>query len=72
VGMYLSCTRARDNGGRYGFWALAIFLFLGWFSTLFAGAPPSITALAWGGIAMWLTVPWGAWADRHRAAIASI
>jgi len=72
VGMYLSCTRARDNSGRYGFWALAVFLFLGWFSTLFAGAPPSATTLAWGGIATGLTVPWGAWADRHRAAIASI
>ena len=72
AGIYLSCTRARDNSGRYGFWALAVFLFLGWFSTLFAGAPPSVAALAWGGIAMWLTVPWGWWADRHRAAIASI
>ena len=46
--IYLSCTRARDKVGRYGFWALAAFLFFGWVSTLFAGAPPSVTALAWG------------------------
>ncbi len=72
VGMYLGCTRPRDNAGRYGLWALVVFLFAGWVSTLFAGAPPSVTALAWGGIAMWLTVPWGGWADRHRAAIASV
>lgn len=64
--VYLGCTRARDNTGRYGFWALITFLFFGWVSTLFAGAPPSVTALAWGGIAMWLTAPWGWWADRHR------
>ena len=69
--IYLSCTRARDNAGRYGFWALTAFLFLGWLSSLFAGAPPSVTALAWGGIAMWLTVPWGRWADRHRTIVHS-
>ncbi len=69
--IYLSCTRARDKGGRYGFWALAAFLFLGWLSTLFAGAPPGVTALAWGGIAMWLVVPWGWWADRHRTIVHS-
>ena len=71
VWMYLGCTRARDSIGRYGFWALAGFLFLGWIGTLFAGAPPSLTALAWGGMAMWLTVPWGWWADRHRFTIDS-
>jgi hypothetical protein len=71
LAMYLSCTRARDNVGRYGFWALVLFLFLGWVSALFAGAPPSVAALAWGGIAMWLTAPWGWWADRHRAIIES-
>ena len=67
--VYLSCTSARDNAGRYGFWALTVFLFLGWVSTLFAGAPPSVAALAWSGIAMWLTVPWGWWADGRRAVI---
>jgi len=69
--IYLVCTRARDNAGRYGFWALAAFLFFGWVSTLFAGAPPNVTALAWGGIAMWLTVPWGWWADRYRTVVRS-
>jgi hypothetical protein len=64
--MYLSSTRARDNVGRYGFWSLIALLFFGWVSTLFAGAPPNVTALAWGGMTMWLTVPWGWWADAHR------
>ncbi len=71
LAIYLGCTRARDNIGRYGFWALMAFLFLGWASSLFAGAPPSATALAWGGVAMWLTAPWGWWADRHRIFIES-
>ena len=69
VWIYARCTRARDNVGRYGFWALLAFLFFGWVSTLFAGAPPSVTALAWGGMMMWLMVLWGWWADRHRGAI---
>jgi hypothetical protein len=71
LGIYLSCTRARDNTGRYAFWALIAFLSFGWVSTLFAGTPPNVAALAWGGIAMWLTVPWGGWADRHRAFVES-
>ena len=69
LAIYLGCTRARDQIGRYGFWALVAFLFLGWVSSLFAGAPPSVSALAWGGIAMWLMAPWGWWADSHRAFI---
>jgi hypothetical protein len=69
LGIYLSCTCARDNTGRYGFWSLIAFLFFGWVSSLFAGAPPNLAALAWGGLAMGLTAPWGWWADRHRAVI---
>jgi len=72
LAIYLSCTRARDHVGRYGFWALIVFLFLGWVSALLAGAPPNVAALAWGGIAMWMTALWGAWVDRHRAVIESI
>jgi hypothetical protein len=69
--IYLGCTRARDNAGRYGFWTLVAVLFFGWLSTLFAGAPPGVTALAWGAIAMWLVVPWGWWADSHRMLVSS-
>lgn len=58
LGIYLSCTCARDNTGRYGFWSLIAFLFFGWVSSLFAGAPPNLAALAWGGLAMGLTAPW--------------
>jgi hypothetical protein len=64
--LYLRCTRAKDNVGRYGLWALAALLFFGWLSTLFAGAPPDMKSLAWGGLSMWLTVPWGWWVDQHR------
>ena len=52
--------------GRYGFWSLMALVFLGWVSSLVAGAPPDTTFLAWGGMTMWLTVPWGWRADKHR------
>jgi len=64
--IYLCATRARDNAGRYGLWSLLAFLFFGWVATMFAGAPPNVNSLAWGGMTMWLTVPWAGWADSHR------
>ena len=64
--IYLSSTRATDNIGRYALWSLLAFLLLGWVASLFAGAPPNVTAMAWGAMTMWLMVPWGWWADKHR------
>lgn len=66
LGFYLRCTRARDGIGRYGFWALMALLALGWVSALFAGAPPSVNAVAWGSLSIWITVPWAWWVDQHR------
>ena len=65
--IYRHQTRGRDRIGEYAFGSLAIFLALGWISSLVAGAPPNTTALAWGGLTIWLTVPWGWWADSHRS-----
>ena len=69
--IYLSCTRGRDRVGHYGFWALIAFLFFGWIGSLFAGAPPNVPSIAWGGLVMLLTVLWGWWADKHRAVVYS-
>jgi hypothetical protein len=66
VWIYATATRARDVIGRYAFWALVAFLFVGYLSVLAAGAPPNVTALARGGLMMWLLVLWGWWADKHR------
>jgi drug/metabolite transporter superfamily protein YnfA len=63
---YLSVTRARDAVGRYAFWCLMALLFFGWVTTMLAGAPPNVNFVAWGGVTMWLMVPWGWWADKHR------
>ena len=69
IWIYAGSTRAKDAIGRYGFWSWIVFLFAGWVSTLFAGAPPSVKALAWGGISMFPTVIWAWWSDHHRGAV---
>ena len=69
--IYVKTTRARDAVGRYGFWALIALLVAGWISSMAAGPPPSVSALAWGGSAMWLTVAWGWWVDSHRTVVPS-
>ena len=66
TGMYVAQTRAKDGIGRYAFWLLIVFLFLGWISALRAGPPPSVTVLAWGALSMWLMLLWAWWADKHR------
>jgi len=66
IWLYLRSTRAKDRIGRYVLWALVGFLFIGWVSSLLAGPPPNMTSLAWGGLAMMFTVPWGWWADGRR------
>jgi hypothetical protein len=63
---YRSITQPRDKVGQYGFWSLIAFLGVAWISSLVAGAPPNTTALAWGGLSIWITVLWGWWADSHR------
>jgi hypothetical protein len=69
--MYLRGTRARDRVGRYGLWVLLVVLILSYVASLFAGSPPTVTAIAIGGTAFgWLFVAWAAWADRHREPIA--
>ena len=67
VSVYLTATRARSGGGRYGLWLLLAVLVLSYGTTLVSGPPPSVGALASGGIVFgWLFVAWAAWADRRR------
>jgi membrane-bound metal-dependent hydrolase YbcI (DUF457 family) len=65
---YLGVTRARDAVGRYAFWSLMALLFFGWISVLFGPAPPDLKSLALGSLSLWIVVPWGWWADKHREA----
>lgn len=63
---YLRGTRARDRIGRWGLWVMVAVLALIFVAGLTAAPPPDARAVAFGALALWLFVPWGAWVDRHR------
>jgi hypothetical protein len=67
IAIYLKATRAKDRVGLYALWSLLIFLFVMYLSATFGAAPPNVQAIAYMTLAMWLLVPWAAWADKHRA-----
>ena len=66
--LYLTTTKARDRIGRYacgGFVALIGLLYV---ASVLSPPPPSVRAVAVGGLATWLFPFWAGWFDRHRAA----
>lgn len=69
IAIYLSVTRANDRTGNLALWSLLGLLAVLYPASLFGPPPPSVRALAWSAIAIWLTVPWAAWADRHRRSL---
>ena len=64
--IYLRTTRARDAIGRWGLWVLVSVLTLLFLSATLGPPPPNERVLAFGGLALWLFVPWSWWVDRHR------
>ena len=59
-------TRAMDRTGNLALWSLLGLLAVLYPASLFGPPPPSVQVLAWSAMAIWITVPWAAWADRHR------
>ena len=68
VWLYAGATRPRDRTGKVAFRGLVLFLLLVYSTNAFSPPPPGMTAVAVGGLAIWLLVWWGAWADGHREA----
>jgi len=65
--LYVRSTVPRSPGGRWGLVAFVAFLVLAEVVNLLGPPPPSVTALAWTALAMWLLVPWAAAFDRRRS-----
>jgi hypothetical protein len=63
---YARATQPRDRIGRYGLWALAIFLVVLYLVSTFSPPPPSVNALAWAALIGWPLTLWPWWVDRHR------
>jgi hypothetical protein len=70
IALYISATRAKDKTGNFAFWSLVIVLGVLYPASLFGSPPPSVQVLAESALAICLTVPWAAWADRHRQSVA--
>jgi hypothetical protein len=64
--IYVSGTRAKDRTGNLVLWSLVGLLAALYSGSVFGPPPPSVQVLAVSALAIWLTVPWAAWADRHR------
>jgi hypothetical protein len=67
ITLYYGTTRPKDGVGRYALAGLLAFLFVVYLASIFGPPPPNERVLAFSALAIWLTVPWGAWADRHRS-----
>ncbi len=66
IWLYIRDTKPLDRQGNIGFWALVLFLLVVYAASLLGPPPPSATAVAWSGQALWLVIAWGFWVDRHR------
>jgi hypothetical protein len=68
IALYLSATRAKGSIGHLAIWALLIVL-LAFYVLSFSGPPPpNVRSIALGALALWIVVPWAAWADAQRSA----
>jgi hypothetical protein len=67
LALYMRGTGPRTPGGRWGLVAFVAFLVLAEVSNILGPPPPSVTALAWVGLSLWLLVPWAAAFDRRRS-----
>jgi membrane-bound metal-dependent hydrolase YbcI (DUF457 family) len=64
---YVRFTRAVDRTGTWTLWAFVALLVAVYVASIYAPAPTSTSAIAWGALGGWLIPPFGWWVDRHRA-----
>ena len=63
---YRRAFKARDRVGRWSFWGLIGLTTAIWISGPWSPPPPSASAIAVVGLAMWLLPLWALWIERHR------
>jgi len=66
IEVYRRAFKARDRVGRWSFWALIVLTSAIWLSGPWSPPPPSASAIAVVGLAMWLFPLWAFWIERHR------
>ena len=71
VWVYATRTVARDRIGRIGLWSLVTFLLVVYAANIMGPPPPSVGAVEFSALALWLLAPLGYWIDAHRAPVAA-
>lgn len=66
--IYVAAVRLKDRTRRYALWSLLILLSLLYLASILGPPPPDARTLAFSALAIWLTVPWAAWADGQSQA----
>lgn len=69
VWVYVRATKPRNRTGRFVLWWLVAFLVLSYLGSELGPAPTSVSSLAWGGQALWVTIILAYWADANREPI---
>lgn len=67
LAIYLSQTKAKDRTGQLALWSLVALLVFIWLSAIFGPPPPSVNALKYSALCLWLIVAWAYWVDRYRS-----
>jgi hypothetical protein len=65
ISLYFRATRPRDRVGAWSLWVYVAVLAI-IFLASGGSPPPSVRALAWTTLGIWLFVPWAWWIDKHR------
>ena len=68
VNLYARTTRPRDAIGILAFRSFIATLVVVYLLNIFGPPPPSVNAIAFSALGMWLFVVWAYWLDRHRLA----
>lgn len=56
-----------NSYGQWSFWLMMLLLPVLWMAAVFGPPPPTVDALAYSAMAIWLLIPWAYSIDRHRA-----
>lgn len=67
--LYIKATKAKNKKGSIGLWGLLIFFVIVYVMNVFGPPPPSVDAIGYAGLSLWLFVIWAYWIDRNRKTI---